>query len=252
MKVYQIEITNDCNYTCSYCPRTKHMKRPIQKMSIKTLDKIIELLDYQNSIRIHHYGESLLEKDLCYTAIRKLKQSGKIGKVILNTNGSLLTRTITEELFFYGLDELIVSYHTQQSIIPLLEEGVIPDNLKSKITVIRIIDPEKIEQTRRQMLKLKELGYNIELKRLRDLGKIGTTDEKTLKKVECAFLIKQEWIIQSNGNIGTCCEVYDSNGLIGNVHNENVRHLRSVEFSMCKGCPGYSNDGPNESERIEL
>lgn len=252
MKVYQIELTNDCNYTCSYCPRTLHMKRPIQKMSIKTLDRIIELLEPQSAIRIHHYGESLLEKDLCYTAIRALKQCGKVDRVVLNTNGSLLTKTILDELFHAGLSELIVSYHTQQSIIPLLEEHVVPLHYRDKITVIRITDPDKVDQVRRQMQKLKDLGYKVELKRMRDLGKIGTVDESVFQKDTCAFLRNNEWVVQSNGNIGTCCEVYDANGLIGNVHNDNVRHLRSKPFSMCKGCPGYSNDGPNDSERIEL
>ena len=62
MKIYQIEITNYCNNSCSYCPRNQ-MKRKLGIMSMQVLNFVLKKIE-NNTLRLHHYGESLLDDKL--------------------------------------------------------------------------------------------------------------------------------------------------------------------------------------------
>lgn len=253
-RIFQLELTNDCNYRCTYCPRTLHMTRPVQAMSRSTVLRVIRVMPVQLALRIHHYGESLLEKDLCLWTIEKLRNSGKVKHIILNTNGSLLTRSIVDALFAAGLSHLNVSYHTAQSIVPLLDKHVIRAELRAKISVLRVVDPAHMESAKLLMKKLADAGYAVELKRMRNLGQIGCADDSNSEKVMCAFLANNEWIVQANGDIGTCCHTFDKEGVIGNVWQslDELNALTSSPYKHCQGCAGYTNDGDADVEVVSL
>lgn len=60
-KIY-VEITNDCNLTCSFCPRNNRKKEYITIPKFKKLLK--KLKAYTNYLYFHIMGEPLLHKDI--------------------------------------------------------------------------------------------------------------------------------------------------------------------------------------------
>ena len=64
-RVDQIELTNRCPYTCKMCPRTSSMTRSLGDMSVDLFEKIIaQIAPHQSYVALHHFGESLVHKDL--------------------------------------------------------------------------------------------------------------------------------------------------------------------------------------------
>lgn len=83
-KVY-IEITNVCNLSCNFCPKTK---RKLDFMSIDNFKDIIEKVkDYTNHIYLHLMGEPFLNKNL--KEFLHIAKEANL-KVNITTNGSLI------------------------------------------------------------------------------------------------------------------------------------------------------------------
>lgn len=228
MKIYQIEITNICNLKCSYCPRHL-MKRKQGIMSMKTLKHIMDKIE-NNTLRLQHYGESLIDNNIV-EKIKYIKKRKPKMNLIINTNGTLITNKIVRELFSAGLTHIIISYHVKESISKL---DKISKKYRKNIEVIILENNENIN-------KLKELGYKVTIKKLRDLGIIKKNKIFTNNvKERCAFIKYNEVVIEWNGDIVPCCEVYDNHPLLGNIEND--LKIKNKPFNMCKYCEGYGND----------
>ena len=83
-KVY-FEITNVCNLSCSFCPKTKRKKRFV---SLSEFEEVAKKLEGKTEyLYLHLMGEPTLHPQL----EEILKISGELGfKVIITTNGSTL------------------------------------------------------------------------------------------------------------------------------------------------------------------
>jgi len=239
MKIYQFEITNDCNFKCPYCPRTTSMTRPVQATTKEIIDRVAEINESPD-IRLHHYGESLIEPELTLYAIRKFKEKGT--KVYLNTNGSLLTNDMLKKLFEAGLDGIFLSYHNKLS---LKYVDTYDKQYRDKITILKIALPEELKKYKKEMFNLKEKGFNVVLKRLRDLG----NQNRKGKVPKCSFLENNEFVVLSNGKVVPCCEVYDGDYVVGDIWNNIPKENKP--FKMCFGCKGYGNTD-NETEQIPI
>lgn len=82
-KIY-IEITNDCNLTCSFCPRNSRKKQYITTLKFKELLK--KLKGHTNYLYFHIMGEPLLHKDIN----ELINIASKIFYVNITTNGYLI------------------------------------------------------------------------------------------------------------------------------------------------------------------
>ncbi len=113
MKIYQIEISNLCNLTCSYCPHPTQ-DRPKGLMGIDTFAKALQLVDRcgQRSTWLHNFGEPLLHPHLV-TFIRMATQVGIQASFF--TNGVLLTDQMAVQLAEAGLRHLCVSDHIRDT-----------------------------------------------------------------------------------------------------------------------------------------
>lgn len=83
-KIY-LEITNICNLSCSFCPKTK---RPAQMMSVDRFSALLpKLRPFTDYLYFHLMGEPL-----CHPQLKEfLSMAGDAGfRVILTTNGTLL------------------------------------------------------------------------------------------------------------------------------------------------------------------
>ena len=63
--VFQVELTNNCPMTCTMCPRTHSMSRPLGNMSHDLFLKVLnEAAGTTSSFYMHHFGDSLVHPDL--------------------------------------------------------------------------------------------------------------------------------------------------------------------------------------------
>jgi len=237
MNIYQIEITNKCNLSCYYCPRSA-MTRPIKTIDKDVIDHICNIIT-SKKVRLHHFGESLLELDILLYTIKVL--NNKKIKVELNTNGILLTNSNFSSLIKMGLSKLYISFHNYNSIKNLSEIK----NDKDKINIL-FFDEEKYKDI---ILDLLNNGFKCFTKRLRDLGQLNNTEKRSDFK-NCSFLVNNEVVVLSNGKIVRCCECFDdsSDCVLGNIWETNIEN-RIIK--KCETCLGYSNDhGESEKKNV--
>lgn len=258
MKIWQIELTNECNFTCNYCPRTDNMKREIGTMSVPTIERIASICTSE-WIRLHHYGESLLRPKLAVEAIKIFKAHNI--RVGINSNGSATTLKNVLAVFEAGLDELVISWHplnmrrdaneapSDRHIQTLIDK--LPKHYLDKIQVIRVVDEAEIPTAKAEMQPYKDQGLTCLIKRKRNLGQVnGEHTGET--NTNCSFLTEPEFAVMWDGSIAVCCEVYDKGKgwTLGNVHDTTLP-TKNPGCSLCKGCPGYGGNSL-ETEKVDF
>ena len=114
-----IQVTQQCNFRCSYCPYTtaefdSQREHGTKQMSLKTAKKSIDFLAEhskdQESVAVGFYGgEPLLRYDLIkeVTEYAEEKFFGKGISFTVTTNGSLLTEDIVEFLIDHEFQVMI-------------------------------------------------------------------------------------------------------------------------------------------------
>lgn len=254
MKIWQIELTNRCNFSCVYCPRTELMKREIGVMSEDTMRQIAKICT-SDKIRLHHYGESLLYPELCETAIKIFSEHNI--KTGINTNGSAATVKNVKRVFDAGLDELIISWHpldkrvnkNESTSVRYLQELIehLPKPYLDRMELIRVVDPQEYDDAKKEMKQYSAIKCSI--KRKRNLGQVFGIGSS--KQTSCSFLNNTEFAVLWDGTIATCCEVYENkpDWTHGNVFG--VLPKTNTGCSLCVGCEGYGNS-EQETERTQI
>ena len=104
-KVY-VEISNRCNLSCSFCPGTKRKSSALTEEEFAFL--LPRLQDWTDFLYFHVMGEPL-----CHPKLEKfLDMAGNAGfKVILTTNGTLLSRRQEMLLRSPALHKVNISLH---------------------------------------------------------------------------------------------------------------------------------------------
>ena len=103
-----VEITNKCNLSCSFCPKTK---RPLKEMTIKDFSLIItKIKDYTNTVCLHVKGEPLLHQRL--DEILSICDDNNIN-VSLTTNGTLLKSKINVLKSHKSLSKIHISLNAE-------------------------------------------------------------------------------------------------------------------------------------------
>ena len=105
-KIY-IEITNVCNLSCNFCPKTS---RKYEFMQEDAFEKIIKNIKrYTEHVYFHLMGEPLLNKNLK----RFLEISGENGlKVNITTNGTLINEVKDVLINSTSLRQINISLHS--------------------------------------------------------------------------------------------------------------------------------------------
>lgn len=111
-----IEITNQCNMSCSFCAKNQ---RPSRSMSVEEFRHVAsEVAPFTNYIYLHVLGEPLSHKNLEHF----IQIGYELGlKVNITTNGTLLPKHKDMLVLAPGLRKISVSLHS-------MEEGSCNDN----------------------------------------------------------------------------------------------------------------------------
>lgn len=257
-----IEVTNHCNFNCSFCPTGTHMmKRKRGYMDSEVLDAISDNIKkyHIKGVRLIRWGEPMLHPDII-NIIKKLKSAGAL--VHINTNGSLMTTEKMKELINAGLDSIKFSFQGVDDIsygemrvngrFSTILEVIKQMNLlrgegnTPYIQISTTVTDEtaaQIEQFKRQIenscdyynigyTKLDHLAVDemniseVEKERIRELQKRETIDHAFRKICPEMF---DKLSVNWNGDVTVCCSDYDDFLLAGNILKQDLKEIFNSE-----------------------
>ncbi len=246
-----IESTRRCNLRCPMCPRTIKLERgeKIEEgdMDFELFKKVVDEGTDNGlcSIKLSYLGEPLICKDLI-KMVAYAKNKG-IVDVMFNTNGVLLTKSMSKGLIDAGLDKLFISFDSslkeryEKIRVGASFERVI-ENVKNFVQ-LRNESRSSSPIVRVSMVVMKEnkeevLDYIKLWKSIVDL--IGFVDyinpqgmdkEKryTVKRHQRSNFVcpqlYQRLFVHWDGKIGLCCTDYDAECGFGNAKDTSIKDV---------------------------
>jgi len=227
-----IEPTNTCNLRCTFCFVTEGMTREGGFMDLDLFKKIIDDCPDLEHLCMHNWGEPLLHKDI-FKMIEYAKNKG-VNYVVMNTNGTLLTDKMIDQIVDSKLDIIRFSI----------------DGSAETFKRVRGVKLKKIEQNINKLKNVKEIRRP-ELK----MGVVFTIEEDTEGDVE-DYITHWEQIVDHvrlqpklitsprteicpepfgkdygklvvlwDGRVIPCCVDYNANLTIGSVQNDTIQNL---------------------------
>lgn len=249
-----IEITNVCNLSCDFCPKTKRKYKFMNKEEFKHV--VEQVKDYTDHIYFHIMGEPLLNKDIGYFFEESYKNNLQVN---LTTNGTMIKDNTDILINAKSLRQVNISLHSfeaNDSVITLDEYiSNISEFIKKasdegdKITSIRLwnIDNKELKGANglnNDILRMLEEKLNIDFslsERLQETHKIKIRDRVYLNMAEkfqwpdikikelsdnvfCHGIRSQIGILV-DGTVIPCC--LDSEGIInlGNIYEQSFEEI---------------------------
>jgi len=227
-----IEPTNTCNLRCTFCFVTEGMTREDGFMEFDLFKKIIDDSPDLEHLCMHNWGEPLLHKDI-FKMIEYAKNKG-VNYVVMNTNGTLLTDKMIDQIVDSKLDIIRFSI----------------DGSAETFKRVRGVELKKIEQNINKLKNVKEIRRP-ELK----MGVVFTIEEDTEGDVEdyithwekivdhvrlqpklitsprtevCPEPFGKDYgklVVLWDGRVIPCCVDYNANLTIGSVQNNTIPNL---------------------------
>lgn len=285
-KYYIIETTNKCNYSCNICPNSiRTAEDPIGCMSIELYERILnQIRDYAEVVQLYWMGEPLLNSEI-FSFIRLCKERTK-AKVIISTNGSLISDDVIQKLKYSGLDELVISVDAcdSQTIYESIRRGGDLSQLNANIRkmlhnkgaihiILRFIDMY-VNHSELQGFLRKWSDYDCDLEisclytwanQMPSLNLASNNLSPVLKKTRapCADLWNK-LSIHWNGVVSACCFDYNNRLFLGDCNNKSlfdiwnddlICELRDMHLAeqykmipLCRHCDAWAE----KDEYIEM
>ena len=261
-KIY-IEITNQCNYNCSFCPKTQ---RRAKYMTVEEFTSIIEKTKaHGDNFYLHVMGEPTshpMFKDI----LRVCTENGV--KVNITTNGTLLDivgdsiienkiRMISISLHSFEANTLTISMqHYLDKVMNFCKKslgsgisvelrlwnfdkesiydknklnGQIVDYLKEGLELDFDLE-QAIADKLTEMETSKSRKFNITLKDKIYLGMAEHFDWPNIyKKERCdrgfCYGLRNQIAILSNGDVVPCCLDSEGHMVLGNIHEKSLQDI---------------------------
>lgn len=211
MNIYQIETTNRCNASCSYCPHSK-MTRPKGDMDIPTFLNCLSIMS-NHYVALHHFGEPFLNSNLAnFIAIAN---HNKI-KVEFSTNGKVLE----------GLQEVM---NQNPHMIRIAFDPFEPiEFIKSILTF-----------NNETIIKLHSVDGKLEVKKPITNFAGAIKNIKSEVSGSCFFKKYDYVCVLYNGDIVPCCCDYDGKHILGNVNDNDMKGIKTkANYELCRYCAG--------------
>ena len=232
-EIYQLEVTNACNFSCGFCVRDLYKRKPVN-LDLELAKKISER-DIAGSyfIEFQLSGEPLLHPNLS-TIVDYFK-----GKVItgLSTNGNLIHKQLDA---ICKLDYLTISMDSIDDYQDLRKGGnskQLVDNidlLMSKRPSSLTIDFQVIElnefstNVQKNIDDIKELihekKWDVNFRTVPDCF-LGT---RGVMEVDNGELCLNPWLsvsLQSDGDVVPCCFSFGKNVVYGNLNDDSLKNI---------------------------
>jgi hypothetical protein len=219
VKIYQIEISNFCNLTCSYCPHPAQA-RAKGNMTWQTFEKSIELLLRcgQRTAYLHNFGEPLLHPQIA-DFVRHCTERDVEASFF--TNGLLLTGDLLTRLAEAGLRYLFVSEHTRGEALrveALIAEAGLPIEMRGPFK------PQR-DQLHTWAGQVAHGGGTLPVHPSEGTG-------------PCLFQREQAAVVLWDGRISVCCIDVEGRGKRG-VVDDYLAEPASYKFrpiGLCQSC----------------
>ena len=259
-KVY-IEITNVCNLSCNFCPKTKRKYKFMNKEEFNYILK--EVKPFTEHIYLHLMGEPLLNENIQ----EFLEESGNQGLYVnLTTNGTLLNTVGDTLIKAKALRQVNISLHSFEANKKTVElEEYLKDIsnfiIKARensniICAIRLwnMDSNDLKgenNLNREILKILEENLNLDFslaEKLQETNTIKLKDKVYLnmaekfqwpdikidtleEKVFCHGLRNQMGILV-DGTVVPCCLDSDGNLPLGNIFEKSLKEILEGERAI--------------------
>lgn len=256
-KVY-IEITNVCNLSCNFCPKTKRKYKFMDKDEFNHIVK--EVKPFTDHIYFHLMGEPLLNENIGYFLDESARNDLKVN---LTTNGTLLNKNVDKLINSKALRQVNISLHSfeaNENTVELKEYiNNVTDFIKKArenseiICSIRLWNIDNAELKGANGLNndiLKMLEKNLELdfslgEKLQQSNQVKLKDKIYLNMAEkfqwpdieiasigeevfCHGLRNQMGVLV-DGTVVPCCLDSDGNIALGNIFNEELKDILEGE-----------------------
>lgn len=229
LSTIELNITELCNRTCSFCPRHDPEIYPNQKLfmdldTVRNIVKQVEATDWYGDVHITGFGEPHTHPQLA-EIIRILKTSDRL-YVEITTNGDRLIDqdiNLAQELFDIGLDMLTVDCYDGD------------DQYNIRLDRMQALDGEwRLRQhydTGNTQDLIVQYGFN---NRSGIMGGTGIQNQ--------CYLPFYKTLIDWNGNMVLCCnDWHRTAGSMGNVNIDglvacwNSDRLKSIRGELAQG-----------------
>lgn len=238
-KIY-VEITNVCNYSCSFC---KGSERECGYITVENFEKVInKIKGHTKYIYLHVLGEPLLHKNL--VDIIKIANDNDIN-VSITTNASLIGKRHNELLkcdirqINYSLHSLYESKHDSEKIIDDIVNYI--NNSKNTYHSLRLWNIDKDENINHELLRQLADKFGVEYEIFTNLsaGKGVKIDDKVFVEIDKQFFwpdinaevvsntgkcygLKSHVGILLDGTIVPCCLDCEGSIPLGNIYTDEI------------------------------
>jgi radical SAM protein with 4Fe4S-binding SPASM domain len=242
-----IETTNICNLRCPMCPRTIMLaNESFSDLGFMTKEDYAKIIDEGSehglkSIKLNYLGEPLSHPDVVWQ-VQYAKDRG-ILDVMMNSNASLLTKQMGEDLLLAGLDNMFVSFdaidpedfaiqRTGTSIGKVidnlyeftLKRNAIRPSCQIRVSMVMYKDPKWKQQFDAMKVMWQRhvdaLGYGYYIDR-------DINSPVFYKKVEGFYCAQpfQRMFLKFNGNVTICCVDDKDETIVGNWREESLNSI---------------------------
>lgn len=224
LKTIEINLINNCNRTCSFCPHgDPSYHYTYGRCDKKVIDSLVNQLNehnYSNRISICGFGEPLLHSDI-YEYVSSLRQLNCTIELV--TNGDLLTSKSINDLYQSGVDIVNVSVY---------EEELLP----TYYDMFKTISPDKF--------LIRPRFSNINL-----VNRIGILNKHNLSVNNPCYLPSYKLLLDYNGDVLLCCNDWSRENVYGNILTTDIYEIwlnvlskkrleliHGVRSGTCKSC----------------
>ncbi len=211
LKTVELNLTELCNRTCSFCPRHNPITYPnrnlsMSKETVTKISKDLQTLGFKNRVSLVGFGEPFLHKNLVEFVSIIRNDLPDLKWLEINTNGDFLSTDIIKQLSIAGCNQLTISMYDSditESITQLV--GDIDINVTFKH-----LYQEKME--------LVEVNRHNILQKINIVGKHDT-----------CYLPFYKMFIDYDGSVLLCNNDWGRQAAVGNVNNENIMSIWNSE-----------------------
>jgi sulfatase maturation enzyme AslB (radical SAM superfamily) len=216
--LYAIEISGQCNLSCSYCPYSQQ-RRERGLMDMATLRQTMSWLDegmmHNLPIHLHLFGEPLMHPEFV-TMARWIESHYPDVPLSFSTNATLLTSPWANKLAMVDWAWITLSPH----------------------------DPRAVAKA---LVSLQSRGIKVKQQEGPDHNWAGQVDHPADWKMPCEFGGLGKVVVRWNGDVVLCCISDGPEGVIGTVWDEDLMDQEHRAFELCQHCHlDYGGTDANE------